>query len=65
MTGLYCRCGCKVCRVPDTRHCGGLPNCGVPRARGPASGTAVPARTRQRPAEAQYAPAGLLVIRPR
>lgn len=33
--GPNCSCQCKMCRVPDARHCYGRPQCGAPAASPP------------------------------
>ena len=32
MPAPFCRCQCKMCRIPGTRHCRARPRCGAPRA---------------------------------
>ena len=39
MPAMFCRCQCKMCRVPGIQHCCARPNCGVPRG-----GECLPAR---------------------
>ncbi len=43
MTAPFCRCQCKMCRAPGTRHCCGHPQCGAPRVRSEALAPASPA----------------------
>ncbi len=44
MSAPFCRCQCKMCRAPGTRHCCAHPHCGAARLRPETAAPASPAR---------------------